>query len=304
VPTCAPLPNAVGGRFRFYGWSVGSRMRILIVNDDGAYAPGLDALCEAAYGLPGVADVLVVAPDREQSGASHAISIANPVRPRRTKHTHPLKPGEPAPRWAVNGTPVDCTLVGLFGLSETRPDLVLSGVNLGGNLGNDVLYSGTVQAAAEAAMHGIPAIAFSLAYRGGKYDFTFATKFASSFIEEAVRDGALFDPALKQLHGAPLLSVNIPYWPDRGDPTGFRIARLGRQLHGAEVISQRHDPYGQPYYWTTTAFTRFAPVPDTDCACIDQNLCSVTPLTLDMTRDSVFDRFMGLAPLGLKVSKA
>ncbi len=264
-------------------------MKLLIVNDDGVHAPGLEALHNAVADL---ADVMVVAPDREQSGVSHAISLATPVR------THRIRGKKD--HFAVTGTPVDCTLVGLFGLSETRPDMVLSGINLGGNLGSDVLYSGTVQAAAEAAIHGIPAVAFSLAYRGG-FDFTFATMLARKLVIALTKSPVWFSPALREAQGAPLLNVNIPYTPDAPDPATMRITRLGRRRYGGEVVARRHDPHGLPYYWTTASFSGFEPIPGSDCEANEQNIVSLTPLSLDWTRRSIMDFAGSLTLDGISV---
>src|SRR6266540_6380318 len=196
-------------------------VRVLLSNDDGIHAPGLEALAAAFEGD----EVWVVAPDREQSASSHAISLHRPLR------MHELMP-----RWySVDGTPTDAVYMGLnHVLREARPDVVVSGVNHGPNLGNDVLYSGTVAAAMEAALLGVHAIAVSLA-SAPPHDFEPAARFATALARRIVQSAP----------PAPLLlNVNVPPGPVRG----YRFTRLGRRTYGSEVV-EKVDPRGRKYYW-------------------------------------------------------
>lgn len=235
-------------------------MRVLISNDDGVHAAGLRALVSAFEGE----EVWVVAPDREQSAQSHAISLHRPLRL-----------VEIAPRrFAVDGTPTDAVYMGVnFVLKNARPDVVVSGVNHGPNLGNDVLYSGTVAAAMEGALLGVHAVAVSLA-APPPHDFEHAARFAATLARRVV----------ERAPPAPLLlNVNVPAGPVRG----YRFARLGRRNYGNEVI-EKTDPRGRRYYWIGgEGKATFADLPTSDCNCVlNDRLVSVTPLHLDTTHDA------------------
>lgn len=236
-------------------------MRVLLSNDDGVHASGLAALAAAFDGD----EVWVVAPDREQSASSHAISLHRPLR------MHEL-----APRWyAVDGTPTDAVYMGLnLVLRKARPDVVLSGVNHGPNLGNDVLYSGTVAAAMEAALLGVNAIAVSLAGQTPRA-FEDAARFAASLARRVVAN-----PPPAPL----LLNVNVPPGPVRG----YRFARLGRRTYGNEVV-EKTDPRGRKYYWIGgEGGVTNEDIPGSDCnAALVDGLVAVTPLHLDSTHDAV-----------------
>jgi 5'-nucleotidase len=236
-------------------------VRVLLSNDDGVHAAGIRALASAFEGD----EVWVVAPDREQSASSHAISLHRPLR------LH-----EVAPRWyAVDGTPTDAVYMGLnLVLARARPDVVVSGVNHGPNLGNDVLYSGTVAAAMEAALLGVHAIAVSLA-APPPHDFEHAARFAAALARRAVAN-----PPPAPL----LLNVNVPPGPIRG----FRLARLGRRTYGNEVV-EKTDPRGRKYYWIGgEGGARNEDIPGSDCnAVLKDHLVSLTPLHLDSTHDAV-----------------
>ena len=233
-------------------------MRVLITNDDGIHSKGLDALVQA---FAPIADVAVVAPDREQSAASHAISLHRPLR------IAELGPK----RWAVDGTPTDCVYVALHHLlrGEQRPDLVVSGVNYGANLGDDVTYSGTVAAAMEGSLLGVPAIAVSLVSRD-RFDFGPAAAFARALGEAVVE------------HGLPrgmLLNVNVP----RDASKGYAVTRLGKRNYGSLVL-ENVDPRGRKYYWIGGSEAKHDDLPGSDCnAVYDDGLISVTPLRLDLT---------------------
>ena len=236
-------------------------MRVLLSNDDGVHSAGLAALAAAFQGD----EVWVVAPDREQSASSHAISLHRPLRL-----------VEVAPRrFAVDGTPTDAVYMGLnHVLKGARPDVVVSGVNHGPNLANDVLYSGTVAAAMEAALLGVHAIAVSLAGLP-PHDFSEAARFAVSLARRLVEN----PPA------APLLlNVNVPPGPVRG----YRFVRLGRRTYGNEVV-EKTDPRGRKYYWIGgEGGATNEDIPGSDCnVALKDRLVSVTPLHLDSTHDAV-----------------
>jgi 5'-nucleotidase len=234
-------------------------VRVLISNDDGIHAPGLKALASAFDGD----EVWVVAPDREQSASSHAISLHRPLRML-----------EIAPRWyAVDGTPTDAVYMGLnHVLRKTRPDVVLSGVNHGPNLANDVLYSGTVAAAMEAALLGVNAIAVSLAAPLPQ-EFSDAARFAAALARRVVTN-----PPPAPL----LLNVNVPPGPVRG----YRFVRLGRRTYGNEVV-EKTDPRGRKYYWIGgEGGATNEDIPGSDCnAVMIEKLVALTPLHLDSTQD-------------------
>jgi 5'-nucleotidase len=235
-------------------------VRVLLSNDDGVHAAGLRALA-AAFAED---EVWVVAPDREQSASSHAISLHRPLRL-----------VEVAPRWyAVDGTPTDAAYMGLnLVLKDARPDVVVSGVNHGPNLANDVLYSGTVAAAMEAALLGLHAIAVSLA-GPPPHDFGEAARFTAALARRIVER----PPA------APvLLNVNVPPGPVRG----YRFVRLGRRTYGNEVI-EKTDPRGRKYYWIGgEGGATNEDIAGSDCNAVAERLVSVTPLHLDSTHDPV-----------------
>lgn len=236
-------------------------MRILLSNDDGVHAPGLRALAAA---FPDD-EVWVVAPDREQSASSHSISLHRPLR------LHEVGPR----RFSVDGTPTDAVYMGLnHVMGGRRPDLVISGINHGPNLGNDVLYSGTVAAAREGALLGVNAIAVSLA-SGPPFAFDHAAAFAAALARRLAADPA----------PATLLNVNIPPGPVKG----YRFARLGRRTYGQEVV-EKVDPRGRRYYWIGSEAS-YEDVPNSDCSTVfEDGLVSVTPLHLDTTHDAVLSR--------------
>jgi 5'-nucleotidase len=236
-------------------------VRVLLSNDDGVHAPGLSALATAFEGD----EVWVVAPDREQSASSHSISLHRPLRL-----------FELRPRWyAVDGTPTDAVYMGMnLVLRSARPDIVISGVNHGPNLGNDVTYSGTVAAAMEGALLGVHAIAVSLA-SSPPHVFDEAARFAAALARRVVAN-----PPPAPL----LLNVNVPPGPVRG----FRFARLGRRTYGNEVV-EKTDPRGRKYYWIGgEGGPTNEDIPGSDCNCVlKDGLVAVTPLHLDSSHDAV-----------------
>ena len=239
-------------------------MRILIANDDGYLAPGLAALVKACEGL---GHIDVIAPEQNASGTSNALTLSRPLSifEARGEHVKGFR--------VVNGTPSDCVHVALTGLLEHRPDLVLSGINNGANMGDDTLYSGTVAAAMEGFLFGIPAIAFSQAEKGwGELD-------AAAGAARAVIDRVL---ARHALGGAPwLLNVNIP---NRVNAAALPISvtRLGRR-HASEAVVRQTNPRGEPIYWIGPAGDARECGEGTDFHAVAQGCISITPLQVDLT---------------------
>jgi 5'-nucleotidase len=234
--------------------------RILVSNDDGHFSTGIRTLVEAVSPL---GEVWVVAPESEQSAASHAISLHRPLRIREVR-----------PRWyAVDGTPTDCSYVAINHIMKAaRPDLMVSGINHGPNMADDVTYSGTVAAAIEASLLGVPAIAFSLATRQD-FEFGPAARFAHAFVK-----AALAQPRPSRM----LVNVNIPAGVD---PTGYVVTRLGKHSYGFDVI-EKVDPRGRKYYWIGGNEYQHEDVPGSDCnTVLRDRMVSVTPLQLDLTDD-------------------
>ena len=240
---------------------------ILVTNDDGVAAPGLRALVEAVHGL---GDVLVSAPDGERSGSGHSMTFHSMLRARE------LEPG----RWAVSGTPVDCVYFGLMHISERAPDLVVSGINSGYNLGTDVFYSGTVGGAAEAFLRGASAMAISVE-RGAD----------GRWARRSVR--ALAQALLHRDDQPLLLNVNVPHVPglenappDQIDAEtarqGVMLTRLGRRSY-RDAVDRRTDPLGRPYYWIGGPPGELRGRVGDDTWAVSEGLCSVTPLRLDLT---------------------
>ena len=234
------------------------RSLILATNDDGVDAPGLAALAAAVAPL---GEVVVVAPDRERSGASHALTLARPLRVRERG------PG----RFSVDGTPTDCVHLGVFNLTGGRlPDLVVSGINRGLNVGDDVTYSGTVAGAMEGTLLHVPALAVS-AQPGedGEADYRVAASFAAALAAEILARG---------LPPGVFLNVNVP----RGTPVEVRLTRQGTRTYRAAAV-ERIDPSGRPYYWIAGADSTPAGEPDGDHAAVAAGAISVSPLQADLT---------------------
>ncbi|MCK9282828.1 MAG: 5'/3'-nucleotidase SurE [Rhodocyclaceae bacterium] len=237
--------------------------RILITNDDGAHSEGIDLL--AALAGRHCDDVWVVAPDSERSGASHSVSLADPLRVRQ------LGPK----KFSVRGSPTDCVVLGVKHLcKDRRPTVILSGVNRGANIADDVLYSGTVAAAREGAQFGIPSIAFSQIFARGQ-----AVPWHT-----AERHGADLLPRLLELcrAGDMLLNVNFPPLEPNA-VRGLAVTRQGKRTHQEIAVQERIDNRGFPYYWLNFEHQVVNPEPGTDLAAIAEGLISITPLQLDMT---------------------
>jgi 5'-nucleotidase len=240
-------------------------MRILLSNDDGYLAPGLAALARA---IKPVAHVDVVAPERDRSGASNSLTLDRPLR---------VKVGENGFRF-VDGTPTDCVHLAITGLMETEPNMVIAGINRGANLGDDVIYSGTVAAAMEGRFLGFPAIAVSLV---GKTSTHFDT--AAAVVVQLVKH--------LHRHSLPadtILNVNVPDVPLE-QLTGIEVTRLGHR-HKAEPVVKSTDPHGNPIYWVGAAGPEADAGPGTDFFAIKRNAVSITPLHVDLTRYTALDQ--------------
>jgi 5'-nucleotidase len=233
-------------------------VRILISNDDGYFAPGIAALVAVAEQF---GEVTVVATERDRSGASNSLTLDRPLSVRTAA----------AGYLYVNGTPTDCVHVAITGLLDHRPDLVLSGINDGANMGDDTIYSGTVAAAMEGYLLGVPAIAFSLARKGYRHLDT-AAHVAHSVLERYVRD---------PLPDRMLLNVNIP-GVALDELRGTRVTRLGKR-HFSEPIIKSTNPRGDPIYWIGPAGTAKEAGPGTDFHAVENGWASITPLHVDLT---------------------
>ena len=230
--------------------------RILVSNDDGIDAPGLVALVEA---LEPLAEVSVMAPQTEQSATSHALTLQHPLRVRT------LGPR----RWSVNGTPTDCVLLALEEFLPEPPDLVISGINEGPNMGEDVIYSGTVAAAMEGAILGVPSLAVSLASRQ-LLDFTLAARVAARIAARLLESS---------LHERFLINVNVP----PGDSIrGYRVTRLGTRVYH-DVIIKNRDPRGREYYWIGGGEPSWKDSTESDFAAVSEGYVSLTPILTDLT---------------------
>lgn len=234
-------------------------MRILVSNDDGYLAPGLACLVQA---LREFAQVDVVAPDRDRSGASNSLTLDRPLRARRGENGFVC----------VDGTPTDCVHLAITGMMEHTPDMVISGINRGANLGDDVLYSGTVAAAVEGRFLGAPAIAVSLVGFDARY-FETAASVAVRLVHQLKREPLPADT---------ILNVNVPDLPLE-QITAFEATRLGHR-HRAEAVFRATDPHGNPVYWIGKAGPEADAGPGTDFDAIRRNAVAITPLQVDMTR--------------------
>ncbi len=238
-------------------------MRLLCTNDDGILAPGLQTLTEAAERL---GEVYVVAPDREQSATSHSLTLHHPVRP--------VRRGER--RWQVDGTPTDCVMLAVEALLPERPSFVLSGVNHGQNMGEDVLYSGTVAAAMEGVMLGIPAVALSFA--GGDLR---ADPSSLSGLADLLADLLQHVLALPGFPADTLLNVNIPPVPP-AEVRGVKLTRLGRRVYSNSLTPMK-DPWGRDIFWIGGGSATWRGEADSDFQAVRDGYVSVTPLSLDLT---------------------
>jgi 5'-nucleotidase len=231
---------------------------ILLSNDDGIHSDGINVLAER---LQDVGELYTVAPDREQNSMSHALTLHRPLR------VYPMG----AKRFAVDGTPTDCVKLALTGLLPVRPDLVVSGINKGPNLGDDIIYSGTVSAAIEGALLGVPGLAVSLV-TFENFDFQPAAEFTAKLVSHIQE---------KAIPPETLLNVNVPSLP-KDQIKGWRLTRQGKR-HYSETIVERIDPRGRKYYWIGGDNLGFAQEDGTDCVAVHEGYISVTPLQVDLT---------------------
>src|SRR6476661_1450782 len=231
--------------------------RILLTNDDGIHSDGLHKLEEAMKAL---GDVYVVAPMSEMSGASHSLTLARPLRIRQLDERH----------WSIDGTPTDCVTLALNKIltDVEKPHICVSGINHGGNLGDDATYSGTVAGALEATILGVPGLAFSLVARE-RFDFREAAQFAIVAVRKVLAEG---------LPEGTLLNINIPV----KEVKGVRVTRQGIK-NARPVISEHIDPRGKPYFWIGEEYFNNSAAAGTDYNAIDEGYISVTPLKSDMT---------------------
>lgn len=239
-------------------------MRILISNDDGYFAPGLACLAEH---LAKIADVVVVAPERDRSGASNSLTLDRPLKLRRAANGF----------YYVNGTPTDCVHLAVTGMLDHQPDMVVSGINAGANMGDDTIYSGTVAAATEGFLLGIPALAVSLV--GGEMrHYETAARVASDLVQRFA----------SQLHSHPwLLNVNVPDVP-YDQLQGLEVTRLGKR-HKAEPVIKALSPNGETVYWVGAAGRAQDAGEGTDFNALQQQRVSLTPLQIDLTQYAQID---------------
>ncbi len=234
-------------------------MKILLSNDDGYLAPGLEML---AAELSALADITVVAPERNRSGASNSLTLENPLRAERTKNGF----------IRVDGTPTDCVHLAITGLLDEEPDMVIAGINAGANLGDDVLYSGTVAAATEGRFLGLPAVALSMNAHDPKY-YSTGVRVARELVCHLQRE---------PLDSDTIINVNIPDLPYE-ELKGYQVTRLGHR-HRAEPVVKDTDPRGRLIYWVGPAGLEQDAGPGTDFYAVREGFVSVTPLQVDLTR--------------------
>ncbi len=232
------------------------RPRILVTNDDGIFSEGVERLAAA---LASVGEVFTVAPDQERSAAGHSLTLQSPLRAKLIGEN----------RWSVDGTPTDCVNWGVLHLmKDRRPSLIFSGINLGLNLGDDVTYSGTVSAAFEGTLIGVPSVAISQEIETG-FTFDAAVAFAQRLARRLVA---------RPLPRGTLLNVNVP----AGEPRGVRVVRMGKRRYG-EVVIEKADPRGRPYYWIGSTIPTGDLEEGTDISAVAGKFISLSPLHLDLT---------------------
>src|SRR5690348_5261972 len=242
---------------------------ILVTNDDGVDSPGLSALARA---LSHVEEVCVIAPNRNWTAAGHTKTLDRPLRVAQI-----TLPGTRMSGFSSDGSPSDCVALGFLGLAPERPRLVVSGINTGPNMGSDITYSGTVSAAMEGVVSGVPAIAVSLADYY-EWDFRYASVFAARLARRVLREG---------LESDVLLNVNVPRGR-RADIRGVRVTRLGRREYRDELI-RRKDPFGRDYFWIGGGPPGGLGEPGTDLHAVAAGYVSVTPVQLDLTHHDLIE---------------
>ncbi|WIF94723.1 5'/3'-nucleotidase SurE [Caminicella sporogenes] len=239
-------------------------MKVLVTNDDGIFAEGIYKLAKK---LSEKFDVYVVAPDRQRSATGHAITMHHPLRVNKVKFfdTDILA-------WAVNGTPTDCVKLGIEAILDIKPDIIISGINDGPNLGTDVLYSGTVSAAIEGAIHGFKSLAISMVSKKD-IDYDFGADFSLKIAEKLLE---------KELPNNTLLNINIPDC-SRQEVKGIKVTTLGIRRYKNSFI-KRIDPRGQEYYWLGGEIVKEIQNETSDIACVEDNYISITPIHFDLTK--------------------
>lgn len=250
-------------------------MRILVTNDDGINARGLHSLINE---LNTLAEIYVVAPRSEQSGTGHSITVFEPIKAIEA-NIPGIKKG-----WIVGGTPVDCVKLATKRLVPEPIDLVVSGINHGSNLGTDVLYSGTVSAAAEGVIMGYPSIAVSLDSFDPAADFSFAAGFTRRLVAEILKEG---------LPKTTLFNINIPFRPAE-EVKGIRLTKLGSRNYD-NLFEERRDPRGNIYYWLGGGVLNEEQEPDSDVYAVEHGYVSITPIHLDLTHYGLVKKFSRLS---------
>ncbi len=236
---------------------------ILITNDDGFTAKGMQALIDTVKVF---GELLIVAPDKPQSGMGHAITVNEPLRFQKTSYFKDHK------GYYCSGTPVDCVKIGMYELGTRKPDLILSGINHGSNVSTNVLYSGTMSAAVEGALEGIPSIGFSLTDYDSNADFTASKKIVKSIVSSALKQG---------IKEGICLNVNIPN-VSLDQINGIKVCRQGRAFWD-DTFDERTDPLGKKYYWLTGSFEDHEKSEDTDVHFLNKNFVTIVPTQFDMT---------------------
>ncbi len=235
------------------------RPKILVTNDDGIYSKGILVLAKA---LREVGEVIVVAPDREQSAIAHSLTLHRPLRVEKMRRNF----------YAVDGTPADCVHVGVHAILSERPKLIVAGINKGGNLGDDITYSGTVSAAFEGTLLGIPSVAISLVARS-RFNFLPAARFAVRVAAMVLKKGLPKDT---------LLNINVPNVNGK-ELRSYRITEQGRWVHTGSAVIEKTDPRGKKYYWIGSGDLVFDQRGNTDFETVSKESVSITPLHLDLT---------------------
>ena len=239
-------------------------MRILLSNDDGYFSPGINTLAEH---LSSIAEIVVVAPERDRSGASNSLTLDRPLTIRKTRNGF----------YYVNGTPTDCVHLAVTGLLTELPDMVISGINDGANMGDDTIYSGTVAAAMEGYLLGIPSFAVSMSRHNPQY-FSTAAKVVEDLVRHYEKTG--FPPPL-------LLNVNVPDIPYE-ELRGMAVTRLGKR-HKAEPVIKSATPRGETVYWVGAAGSAQDAGPGTDFYAVENQQVSITPMQIDLTQYKQLD---------------
>jgi len=242
---------------------------ILITNDDGIESDALGPLADA---LGAIGSVDIIVPERNWSGASHSITIYRPLRVRATQ----LRTGQRA--FMSDGSPTDCVRLAVLGFLQHKPDLLVSGINRGSNMGDDITYSGTVAAAMEGLLSGVPSIAISIGAFGANIDFGPSASFAALLAKNILVKGFSSDA---------LLNVNVPHLP-RDRIAGVEVTRLGKRTYRDQLV-ERLDPYGEPYYWVGGPAIAGEAEAGTDVAAMRDGKISVTPIYLDLTNHKLID---------------